>query len=75
VQDSVKQVAQKRVNELQQELIQTIKKQEHINHMLEDKDQEINVTAKKSNEQIKYLKELEEREVHMNNEYIQLLEK
>ena len=52
-----------------------IKKAEAINNKSEEVDNDILTTKKKMNKQNKYLKDLGERELHLNNEYINLLEK
>ena len=55
--------------------MQTIKKCEQLGHKSEDLDSEMQQTRRKMQDQQKYMKDLEERGVHLNGEYIQLLEK
>lgn len=75
VEEKVKQKQIKKFTEVQQELVQTIKKIETIGHKVEDIDLEMTAARKKMQESQKYVIELEERDVHLNNEYISLLEK
>ena len=73
--EKVKQKNQKKVQELQQEVVHSIKKVESLTSKVDELDQEIMTTKKKISDHQKYMKELEDREIHLNNEYIQLLEK
>jgi hypothetical protein len=53
----------------------TIKKLEGYNLRNDELDNEMQSTKKKMQDQQRYIKELDERSVKLNNEYIQLLEK
>lgn len=60
---------------MQAELVSTIKKVEELSHKHEELETEALFAKKRLSEQQKYQKELEEREVKLNSDYIQLLEK
>ena len=65
----------KKMTDMQQDLVKSIKKIENLNSKQEEIDQESSLTKKKITEQQRYQKDLEEREVKLNGELIQLLEK
>ena len=71
----IKKKSQKKINEIQQELVQTMKKIENINIKEGELNSEITQAKRKINDSSKYIKDLEERDIHLNNEYISLLEK
>lgn len=73
--ERVRQRNLKKVNELQQDLVQTIKKIEQVTHKGEEFEADLVTNKKKFQEQQRYMKDLEERDVKLNNEYIQLLDK
>lgn len=73
--EGVKKKSQKKINEIQQELVQTMKKIENINIKEGEINQEMTQTKRKINDSAKYIKELEERDINLNNEYISLLER
>eukprot|EP00347_Sterkiella_histriomuscorum_P017905 403347531 len=71
----IKQKNRKKVQELQQELVLTIKKLESVNGKQIEIESEFENTKRKISDQQRYMKELEDRGIHLNNEYIQLLER
>lgn len=52
-----------------------MKKIEATSHREGELNQEITQTKKKIGDSQRYIKDLEDREIHLNHEYIQLLEK
>lgn len=60
----------KKTNELQQELVTVIKKLETFSGKDNEIETEISNTKKKVVEQQKYMKDLDERSVKLNSEYI-----
>ncbi len=65
----------KKVQDLQTELVQTIKHVDGLTAKSSDLDHETAQLKKRIGEQQKYRQELEEREVKLQGEYIQMLEK
>ena len=73
--EATRQKHVKKITEMQQELVQTVKKVDQLTQRQEDIDSETTLAKKRIAEQQKYQKEIEERDVRLNGEYIQLLEK
>ena len=73
--EKVKTMNQRKINELQQELVTAMKRLEQIIVQDDESANEIKRMKLEISNQTKYLKQLEERSIHLNNEYIQLLEK
>ena len=65
----------KKMNDIQQDLVKSIKRIEGLTTKQEELEQESSITKKKIADQQRYQKELEEREVKLNGELISLLEK
>lgn len=72
--DKVKQKSLKKVNEIQSELVGVIKKYDLTIARDSELESEMQSTKKKLQDSQRYIKELEERSVQLNNEYIHLLE-
>jgi len=71
----VRQRNLKKITDMQQDLVQTIHRVEQLTHRQEEIDSETAQTKKKLADSQKYQKDLEERDVKLNGEYISLLEK
>ncbi len=75
IENQARQKHLKKVNEMQNELVSHIKKIDQLTTRQDELETETQITKKKIQEQQKYQKELGEREVTLNGELIQLLEK
>ena len=68
--ERLKTVSSKAKTEAQSELVQTAKRGDTLVEKNEELDMDIKSTKKRINDNNKYKKELEEREIELNNNYI-----